>query len=308
MQPTYPPLSILIPIYRYDCEKLLKALISQAEALSLQYEIVLGNDCSGAEWETLYTSYSSLSSHIRVYHSLENLGAGRMRNRLVEQARYDYLLMLDSDVLPSIPNFLSTYLSHADPETVVVGGFMYSRDDLSESRLLRYYYGCLVESKPAEERNTDPYRSFIAMSVLAPLSVMQLVAYPQEMGMGYEDARFGFSLKQARIKVHHIHCPVPHSLKETSMEFLSTTRRYIRNLHKHQNILRPCGIKLLDTFDLVKRLGLVPLCSLKWKILRPFLEKQLCSRRPSMRLFALYKLLYLSSVAQSAKCPSPSST
>lgn len=292
-------LSIVIPTYKYDCFHLVEELARQADELGIVYEILLGDDLSGKEWADKYDSWTEKIPHLKVYHAFQNLGAGKMRNRLVEQASWDTILILDSDVLPLRSNFLKSYLLALEPYTVVCGGFTYDAKEVSPERLLRYVYGTKIESRDVDERKRDPYRSFIAMSMLATRSVLDIVSYPPEMGMGYEDARFGHILKLAKIPIKHIDNPVVHKLKETSEEFLATTRKYVNNLYRHRVTLSSSGIHLLDTFNKVKKSGLVPLFKANWKLLHRCMEKQLCSKKPSMTIFSLYKLLYICSLHKS---------
>ena len=52
-----PTLSILIPVYKRDCRRLLEELYKQAEELSVGYEIILGDDCSGEPYTSQYIAY-----------------------------------------------------------------------------------------------------------------------------------------------------------------------------------------------------------------------------------------------------------
>lgn len=293
---TTPTLSILIPVFRYNCRQLVETLSKEARELNIPYEIILGDDCSGKDWKEIYDKWTKEIANLLIYHSHENLGAGKMRNRLVEQAKWDTILLLDSDVLPQSDSFIKDYLSSLEPNAVVCGGFVYNPNDVTSDRLLRYEYGIRIESQSAQERAKDPYKSFIAMSMLTTRQVFDVVCYPPEMGMGYEDARFGHILKLAEVPIIHIDNPVIHQLKETSEQFLATTRRYVDNLYRHRVTLKSSEIKLLDTFNKMKRMRITPILRVGWKLFHSSMERHLCGRKPSMTVFSAYKLLYISSL------------
>ena len=75
-----PTLSILIPVYKRDCRRLLEELYKQAEELSVGYEIILGDDCSGEPYTSQYIAYEQ-EGLCRLVSAEENMGAGRLRNR-----------------------------------------------------------------------------------------------------------------------------------------------------------------------------------------------------------------------------------
>lgn len=288
-------LSILIPVYRYDCRQLVASLVGQASQLDISYEILLGDDCSGGEWYSFFDRSVAQYPSVRVLHAEENIGAGKMRNLLSQEARYSLLLQLDSDVLPRDESFLYDYLEAAakHPECVIVGGFVYPDQPPAADYMLRYLYGRQIEMRPAIIRVQAPYRGFIAMSALFPRRVALAVPYPA-IGMGYEDAYYGYLLEQAEVPILHIDCPVVHQLKESSEAFLSTTRRYVDNLATHASLLGQAPIRLLHVYERLRRLGLAPFAASLWPVLQERIARRLSGAHPDLRLFSLYKLLYLS--------------
>lgn len=288
-----PLLSILIPVYCYDCRALLDELNRQAKSLDIEYEIILGDDHSLSPFRELYGEWEQAGLCI-LYRGEQNVGAGIVRNELIARARGTWLLLLDSDVLPDSSDFLDRYLRAvrgSSAEQVYCGGFRYPDSLPSKDRMLRYRYGVQVESRSLAERQAHPYRSFVSMSFMMPRQLRERIAFDTSMGMGYEDAYFGWTIEQQGVEMIHIDAPVVHQLKETSEQFLATTERYIANLAKHREKLRPC-VRLLLWYE---KLSWMPLASL-FVMLRRLLRSQLLSSRPSMKLFALYKLLCLASL------------
>lgn len=286
-------LSILIPIYNYDCSALLQEIDEQCQALAIDYEIVLGDDASSADYQALYQAYARTYPRLRIWQAERNIGASLIRQALAEQARGATLLYLDSDITPT-PLMLSQYLSAHEqhPEAIVCGGFTYDAADCRQDNRLRYHYGMQIEVRPLQERLAQPYLSFVAMGFLAPKKHLQRCPFP-DMGMGYEDAYWGESLREAGIRLIHIDAPVVHRLKERDEEFLQTTQRYIRNLYQHRSAFAGKRIRLLDLYARLKRLRLARPLGLAFGYLDAPIRKALQRSPKALWLFQTYKLLYL---------------
>ena len=289
-------LSILIPVFRRDCRPLLEELQAQAKKLSVGYEIILGDDCSGEPFTSVYATYQQ-EGLCRVFTPHQNMGAGRLRNALAQEAQGDQLLILDSDTMPASANFLARYLQQASADEAVCGGFIYPP---TLDNPLRRRYGECVESKPAVERAKAPHAGFISMAFMIPRATMLATGFPPNMGMGYEDLLFGEHLRQAGVALRHIDNPVEHHNCDTPAEFLSTTRRYIDNLHRHQEELGSL-VRLARAYRKLHNWHLAGVAAALWPPLRPLLERQLTGAHPSLRLFNLYKLLYLASISSPRK-------
>ena len=261
----------------------------------MEGEIILGDDSSDPRYAQLYDSLQQ-EGLIRLVRPATHLGAGRMRNYLAQQAEGDQLLIIDSDTMPASDSFVVDYLQAAHPDRVVVGGFRYPTERPTSDRLLRYKYGHKVETRSLAERQQAPADAFVSMSFLIPRHIFLEEGFPAEMGMGYEDAYFGYRLAERGVAITHIDNPVIHALKETSDQFLDTTERYVENLYRHRALLAPYPIRLLQLYLRLERARLVPLLGSLAPLLKPLLRRQLTSRHPSLRLFALYKLLHLCSL------------
>lgn len=285
-------ISILIPTRNYDCRPLVEVLHHQLQQAHIEGEIILGDDSSDPHYAQLYDTLQR-EGLIRLVRPTTNLGAGRMRNYLAQQAEGDQLLIIDSDTMPISDSFVEDYLQAAHDDRVVVGGFCYPTERPSRERLLRYKYGHQVETRSLAERQQAPSDAFVSMSFLIPRHIFLEEGFPAQMGMGYEDAYFGYRLAERGIAITHIDNPVIHALKETSDQFLDTTERYVENLYRHRDLLAPYPIRLLQLYLRLERARLVPFLGALAPTLKPLLRRQLTSRYPSLRLFALYKLLHL---------------
>ena len=130
-------LSILIPTYNDDCRKLVGELSRQAESIGqFSYEMLIADDGSTNRQmvEQCQEAVSSLP-HVRFIIRQTNSGRAAIRNFLVSEAQYPWLLFLDGDM--TIPNdrFLQNYL---DCDALIAyGGYNVGQGSLSN---LRYRY------------------------------------------------------------------------------------------------------------------------------------------------------------------------
>ena len=93
-------ISILIPTYNFDCSAFVHELATQADALGVAYEIIVCDDGSPDEKSKVGNRVINNWPHCRFVELARNGGLARNRNHLGTLARYDYLLFLDSDLMP----------------------------------------------------------------------------------------------------------------------------------------------------------------------------------------------------------------
>ncbi len=283
-------LSILIATYNRVCVDLVKRLHQEAGGMNIPFEILVADDCSTPEYQAQNAVINGYS-HCRYIVSTTNVGPAVIRNRLADEAQYPYLLFLDSDTFPVSPDFLSSYLAYANPDSVVCGGFCYKKEEWDGKRL-RYVYGIQVETKSAKERNAHPYDSFIGMSFLASKNIFQKVRFDDNMRFGYEDAYWGILLKENAIPILHIENEVYHLNLDTSEAYVKKIRVSVENLSRHFDKMYP-HVRLLRWYMPLKRLRLTGVVATIFKRNRNRIERNLTGANPSLRLFAFYKLGYL---------------
>ena len=106
-------------------------------------------------------------ANARFYPLKDNVGRSAIRNYLSEEAAYNWLLFLDSDVLPASPLFIDNYLKEASKKTgaVFCGGIRYLASD-ENKKLLRYKYGIKFEEINVDKRKKRPYKFFFTANFL----------------------------------------------------------------------------------------------------------------------------------------------
>ena len=279
-------LSILIPVYNINCVSLVRKLYEMALLTEFPFEILLADDASCRKVREENRGLNRLDG-CRVLELETNHGPAFIRNYLGEQARYPYLLFLDTDTSPVGEAFLSLFLKNAGGQ-VVCGGFCYPEEGDS---FLRNKYGAQVEAQPAAERRKHPYQHFISMNFFIPRELFLRVRFDETFHFGYEDTAFGKRLEDAGIPVLHIENPVWHLVEEDAASFLVKTRRSVKNLLGRERELLPY-VRLLRWYNCLKRFHAVALTAFLFRISESLLEKNLTGKHPSLRLFAFYKLGY----------------
>ena len=104
-------LSILIPTYNSQCANLVEELLHQAEGLDAKVEIVVVDDASTDAAIVRENSRIADMPNCRLVRLDSNIGISKMRNRLLQEAKYQWLLCLDADVYPADADFLKRYVA-----------------------------------------------------------------------------------------------------------------------------------------------------------------------------------------------------
>ncbi len=292
-------ISILIPTYNYNVFSLAENLQKQCENADVAYEILVLDDAS--------TDKNSLEENSKI-NSLKqcsfqildkNIGRSKIRNLLAEKAKYDWLLFLDADTFPSNPEFIAKYLTaFSEESSVVFGGIEYPKNN-SKNFSLRYKYGTERESLSLSDRLKNPYRSFITMGFAIKKEVFHEIKFNEKLaGYGYEDSVFGYELQKNKIPLLHIDNPVVHLNLETNEEFIKKSQLALQNLlnfHNHDSIDSET-VKILKTYLKLKKWNLLFAARGFFTVFKNPALKNLTSPKPSLFLFDLYRLGYLSSL------------
>ena len=284
-------LSILIPNYNNVCVELVTVLQQQAEALGIDYEILVADDASPQKDTIPLNRPINELPHCRYIIKDTNTGSAATRNYLGEQSQYHWLLFLDCDI--NIPNdhFLERYMS-APHEGVVNGGICIIDDD-TLSHNLRYLYEKDAEpAHTAERRQANKYHEFRSTNFMIEREAFKACPFDERFTRsGYEDVLFGKMLKQQQIPVTHIDNPVMMTKFESNPDYVTKIERSMRTLHTFRNELR--GYSRILTFDSGIHISAVRgLIRLWHRIFGNMERRNLCGSKPILKLFTLYRLGY----------------
>jgi glycosyltransferase involved in cell wall biosynthesis len=268
-------------------------LSRQADALQIAYEIVVVDDASTDATIVQKNSQIATMPNCRFVLLDERIDIAKMRNRLLQEAKYQWILSLDADVFPADANFLKRYVDAMGQVRVVCGGLAYRSGNEQNVNSLRYKYGITHEVLTLKQREARPYLSFKTSNYLIDSKLAQQIRFDETfVDYGHEDTLFGEKLQLAGEPILHIQNPVYHDDTDTAEQFLAKTRRGIENLKAHSDELRDYS-QLLQTYSKLQKLHLTGFVAFKFRLLRSLLERNLLSNKPSMRLFGFYKLGYL---------------
>lgn len=221
-------LSILIPVYNYNCINSVKELCLQIEKLSLIAEVLVVDDASTQELIDL----SNYKNPIYSYEKLpNNIGRSKIRNLLVKKAKFDFVLFIDGD--SKVPeNFIENYITEAKTytNTVLYGGTI-NNPPTSNKDKLRYNYGVKFEHKNKNYRNKKPYHSFRTNNFFSPKYIIKQIPFYEKLSnYGQEDTFFGYELKNSHVDIIHIDNPVIHLNSDSNKAYLAKTKSSLENL------------------------------------------------------------------------------
>ncbi len=289
-------ISICLPIYNFDINELAEVLLRQAEEFNIMVEILAFDDASLSYYKKR-NSRVAKNSNVQYLEFDHNLGRSKIRNRLADFAKGSWLLFMDCDMLPELPNFLNSYNSVIDQASVICGGTTYGPKPFKSELMLRWRYGIYRESKNALRRQINPYASFLSGNFMIRKDVFNEIRFNEDIsGYGHEDTLFGLDLKKQNVSILHINNPCIHLGIEPCFDYLIKTEQGIVNLVRllrlvpeQKNDLRK-NIRLLEYCCVLRRIGLG--YPLRWffRVFNPLIRRMLCGAKPSILLFDLYKL------------------
>ena len=285
-------LSILIPTYNGVCTQLVDDLHRQAEALSVDYEILVADD--GSDDFNVIEANRSINRlpHCQLLEQKPNRGRSAIRNFLARQARYPWLLFIDSDMVVCRNDFLKRYADTSDYQRVVDGGIIV-RNTLPHN--LRSLYEKAAEGQhTADLRQRSPYQHLHTANLLVKRETLLRHPFDERFRhYGYEDVLLGKQFCLSGVHITHIDNPLSFEVFEENAHFISKTEEGLRTLHDFSDELQ--GYSSLLT--LAGRLRPVaPLIRL-WHLINKGWERSLLtSPHPSLLVFNLYRLGYFFSL------------
>lgn len=229
-------LSILIPVYNFKVEKLVRALMKQCNRLSIAYEILVFDDGSKAK---IKYENSILSDYFGVNYTelSKNLGRAKIRNWLAKSAYYENLLFLDCDSKIIGNDFIQNYIKHLESYDLVAGGRIYSKKKpRAKSKYLHWLYGKKRESVTLRKRQWNPIMFFHSNNFLVRREVIMRVPFDESLtSYGYEDLLWAKRVNEKAYSIQHIDNPVEHLGLEKNDVFLKKTEVSISNLIRLNN-------------------------------------------------------------------------
>ncbi len=289
-------LSILIPVFNWDCTQLIKDLHFQGLTLGIPYEIIVADDCStDKDLQQKSRLVAETHENCRYFALPHNIGRAAIRNFMADQSKYEKLLFLDCDAEVKDKLFLKKYVEASDKASVVCGGLTHPDEIPMKGQELRYLY----EKNAAYERSAgfrsqNPYLRFTSFSFMIDRDVFMKIRFDESyVRYGYEDVQFGHELEENGVSILHIDNPLAHIGLDDSASYLNKTRQAVQNAFDHQDEIGDSS-KLLTNYNKVRSLRMRWVFRFFWAFFQKSMEKNLLGPKPKLRIFSLYKLCYIS--------------
>ncbi len=190
-------LSVLIPVYNWDVGPLLTCLSSQCLQLSegQRVEIIVMDDGSTEKFTN--GAVADQLPLVRYEESSVNKGRAEIRNALLRQAKGEYVLFLDADMLPDQDGFLQIYLEQGRKGSeIVCGGISYRQNEKNNAEYSFYLYKSQrTEALPASFRMKTPWRYLFTSNIMVRRDIIESVRFDLRFtGYGFEDIEWGVRL------------------------------------------------------------------------------------------------------------------
>jgi len=286
-------LSVLIPIYNQNVNKLVRELWEQLKKSKITFEIICFDDGSTVKYLETNRSIESLL-FVSYVELRSNRGRSKIRNQLAQNARYNKLLFLDSDSHIKSKKFIKNYIPHIEKEDIICGGRIYNkRAPKDNKKRLHYDYGTKRESKPAAKRNKAPIRFFHTNNFIIDRALILRYPFNESVSQyGYEDLALASSLIKKGYDIKHIDNPILHRGLEKSDVFLQKIEESIDNLIMFYRIRSIDRTPLIRTFELLSKLNGTEVFAKYYEKREKKIIENLHSDSPSLRNLDYYKLYH----------------
>ena len=290
--PEMKEISVLIPTYNHVCVALVKGLSQQLEAAGIGYEVIVADDGSTEAATVAANQAINALPHCRYLVRQENVGRAAIRNVLVREARYAYVLFIDSDMTVVSDDYIRRYLD-SDCDTVIDGGVSIHGDEEALKGNLRYRYEKAEEAKhSAAERQKTPYQHLHTANLLVRRDLMLEHPFDERFRhYGYEDVLLGKTFRQQHITIKHIDNPLGFCTFESNADFVAKTEEGLRTLGQFRDELRGYS-RLLTLVGNIHIPAVIWVIRLWHRLFGRLERRNLCGRHPSLTVFKLYRLGY----------------
>ncbi|MGE3929774.1 MAG: glycosyltransferase family 2 protein [Hyphomonadaceae bacterium] len=291
-----PRLSVLTPFHRDDPSALIERLGRAPEGV----EFVFLDDGSGsaALLARVLKCAEALHAPVKIVVLKDNSGRAAARNRLIEEARGEYVLFLDADMAPDASDFLPRWLELIQQQRpfVAFGGLSLKHTAITPETALHHDLFGRSDCRTAHERARYPAQFTASANLLVRRDLMREIQFdPGFHGWGWEDVDWALRAAKCAPILH-----VDNSASHTGLEDIDTLLRkcaeagpnFARLARKH-----PQAMAKMASYRVARALKLAPLRS-SWRAFCAWLARDPMQTAPLRVRSAALKLYRASYYAE----------
>jgi len=287
-------ISILIPIYNFDCRELIEALHKQIVALGNGCEIVVVDDASTVCRDAI--AEISKLPYVKFFQFKENQGRSKSRNFLASKAEHRYLLFIDCDAEVCSDKYLQNYVDILKPGICCSGGrALYNRVYGDE-------YSLSVMYNREVEVNYTKNKTFISFNFIIDKELFNKIRFNEKIiGYGHEDTIFALEVAK-HSTISFIDNGLVHREIISNEEYLQKVEVSCQKICKVQDLISESemkqAFKVWRAYTVLKSVGLSGAMAKWYKKRRGSVKKRLFSKNSKLFWLQIYKLGYLCNIMQ----------
>jgi glycosyltransferase involved in cell wall biosynthesis len=206
-----PRLSVVTPFHRHDPSPLLAAMAGAPRDV----EFVLLDDGSGSAslLANVIAAAERVKAPVRIVVWPTNRGRAEARNRLIAEARGEYVLFLDADMIPDGADFLRNWLEVIQTQRpfVAFGGLSLAQAERTPETALHHNLFERSDCAPAHVRARRGAQAVASANLLVRRDFLRAAPFDASFtGWGFEDVDWALSAAQ-RAPILHIDNPATHA-------------------------------------------------------------------------------------------------
>jgi len=206
-----PRLSVLTPFHNHDPSPLL-ARMKSAPA-GVEFVLLDDGSVSATLLSRVIAAAETTGAPVRIVVWERNRGRAAGRNRLIAEARGEYVLFLDADMIPDAPDFLARWLDvTAELRPVAAfGGLSLRHAEATAETALHHNLFAASDCRNAVARSQAPAQFTASANLMVRRDF--LAKHPFDgafVGWGFEDVDWALSAA-AHTEIFHIDNPATHA-------------------------------------------------------------------------------------------------
>lgn len=216
-------LSVCITAYNTDVSALVKKILTQANIANINIDILIGINTE---------LKPSLTDKNITYLYSHELNSAKLKNKLAEKSKYEYILFLDADIEIKSDSFISFYVaSIVQKQQIVFGGKINPAQKPNNKYLLAYKYSNITDALDIDIRRKKANNYFSSSNLLINKQLFSSIKFNEEFSKyGYSDEFLAFNILKQNITITQIDNPIITTSSTTNSNFLKNSLKEIDNL------------------------------------------------------------------------------